>query len=216
MVPRDCLYSLANSVNHEDFVKCRSAGDAIPNILYLSNFVAAKGVLDFLDACSILVKKGWAFNIFLAGNPSKSLSLASIERRVVEIELHSHVKHIGPAYGEEKKLLLRKADILVFPTYFDKECFPLVLLEAMSYGIAVVTTDEGAISEIIENGKTGLIAQKRNPTDLASKIAQLLDDKEFCEFLGRNGHSKFLTHYTNDIFQQEFKRIIGQIVQNQN
>lgn len=216
LVLSDSLYALANGVVHEDLVENRTTEVSTPNILYLSNFVATKGVLDFLDACGILAKTDYKFNIFLAGMPSRDISLPCIEERIRELGLKGYVKHLGSAYGDEKRALLRKADIFAFPTYFDKECFPLVLLEALSYGIAIVTTDEGAIPEIIENGKTGLIAQKRNPKDLAEKIAQLLNAQELRVFLGRNGRTKFLGHYTIDKFQQNFREIIGRIVQSGN
>ncbi|WP_408998914.1 glycosyltransferase family 4 protein [Syntrophus buswellii] len=208
------IYSLANGIEYEDFSKSRTDDSSTPNILYLSNFVSSKGMLDFMNACGLLVKAGFRFNLFLAGMPSRDISVSFIQDRIKELGLQGFIKHLGPAYGDEKKALLRKADIFVLPTC--KDCFPLVLLEALSYGIAIVTTDEGAIAEIIENGKTGLIAQKRDPQDLADKIAHLINSPELRISLGRNGRSKFLNHYTLDKFRQEFRRIIAEIVQNKN
>ena len=58
---------------------------------------------------------------------------------------------MGRKYGEEKERLFRESDIFVFPTYYDIECFPLVLLEAMQYGLPCVNTDEGGIRDIVVN-----------------------------------------------------------------
>lgn len=49
----------------------------------------------------------------------------------------------GKMFGKEKSGLLQKADVFVFPTYYDNECFPVVLLEAMQHKLPVVTTNEG-------------------------------------------------------------------------
>lgn len=47
----------------------------------------------------------------------------------------------------------------MFPTYYHNECFPLVLLEAMQHGLPCISTNEGAISDIVDDGVTGYIVE---------------------------------------------------------
>lgn len=49
----------------------------------------------------------------------------------------------------------------MLPTFYSKECFPLVLLEAMSFGMPIIATEEGGIKTIIEDGETGILFQKK-------------------------------------------------------
>ena len=97
----------------------------------------------------------------------------------------------GKRFGTDKEAFFSQADIFVFPTYYHNECFPLVLLEAMQQGIACISTNEGGIPSIIEEGKTGYIIEKKNASALADKIELLLNNPSLCQKMGENGQKNF-------------------------
>lgn len=98
----------------------------------------------------------------------------------------------------------------MFPTL--NETFGLVLLEAMEYGIPCVATDEGGISDIIENGKTGFIIHKKTAECLAEGIKKLLVEENLRVSMGRNGRIMFEQLFTEERFERNMHRILTELV----
>ena len=68
----------------------------------------------------------------------------------------------------------------LFSTFYHNECFPLVLLEAMEHGLPCISTTEGGIPGIVDDGKTGFLVPKHDVAVLADKILLLLNDSVLC------------------------------------
>ena len=104
--------------------------------------------------------------------------------------------------------------MFVFPTYYDKECFPIVLLEAMAHGLPCVSTNEGGIPDIIDEGVTGMMVERKDAKQLADKLEILLKDPALRERMGRSGYEKFKENFTMDVFEERFvgtlKEVIGE------
>jgi glycosyltransferase involved in cell wall biosynthesis len=128
------------------------------------------------------------------------------------LNLQDHILHIGPAFGLEKKRLLSIADIFIFPTFYDKECFPLVILEAMTLKIPTISTNEGAIEEIIDHNKSGFIVEKRDVPSIASKITTLMENPKLRYSMAKNAYEKYKGNYTLDIFENNYKSLIKNII----
>lgn len=116
----------------------------------------------------------------------------------------------GKKFGADKSVFFNNADIFIFPTFYSNECFPLVLLEAMQQALPCISTDEGGISKIIENGKTGYIVPRNSADALAEKIAYLIDNPEEKMAMGRRGRERFVQEFTIGIFEKNIKHIIKQ------
>lgn len=65
--------------------------------------------------------------------------------------------------------MLKNADSLVFPTFYQGETFGLFLLEAMEYGMSCISTFEGGIPSVLDDNKTGFLVQARDVQTLAEK-----------------------------------------------
>ena len=102
------------------------------------------------------------------------------------------------------------ADIFAYPTRQD--AFPLVILEAMNFGLPIISTKEGAIPEIIENGITGFIIEKGDSKDLAAKLEILIENESLRKLLGDAAKEKFLQKYTDECFQKNMKLTFMQIL----
>ena len=123
------------------------------------------------------------------------------------------VNYWGRRYGGEKELFWKDADIFVFPTYYHNECFPLVILEAMEQGLPVISTNEGGIPDIIDNGNSGYTVEKNNPMDLASAIELLIKDLELCISMGKAGRKLFEENFTEEVFEKKMKECLNDAVQ---
>ena len=117
--------------------------------------------------------------------------------------------YLGKKYGEDKYKEYENSDAFVFPTYYPNECFPLVLLEAMQHYLPCISTTEGGISGIIEDGKTGFLVEKLNSSELAEKIEYLLNHPNERKRMGENGYRKFVNEFTLEKFEARMVEILG-------
>ena len=183
---------------------------AIPHLLFLSNLIESKGVIDLLDACKILKEKGYNFICNFVGGETKEIDAHRFQEEIQIRKLDDVVFYLGSKYGQEKYDIFSESDMLVSPTYND--CFPLVLLEAMRQSLAVITTDEGATTDIVSDGVTGLIAKKRCPEDLADKIGLLLDNPVIMVKMGQEGRKCFLRNFTLKNYEERMRKLISNIL----
>jgi len=175
------------------------------SLLFLSNMVRSKGVFVALEAAQRLKQKGHAFFFYFAGDWC-DITPQEFSDTVERLSLQKEVIHKGFLPFSEKEKLWEEADIFVFPTYND--IFGIVNLEAMHYALPVVSTYEGAIPEIIDDGVTGFLVPPRDPRALAEKLEVLMNDAALRERLGEAGRRKVEQQYTFNIFEQKLSKIL--------
>lgn len=121
-----------------------------------------------------------------------------------------NVNFHGPQYNEKKYELLKSADILVYPTYND--AFPLVILEAMMFGLAVISTHQGAIPEIISNNENGYLVNEGRVDELFLKVKTLNSQRDLLMNMKKASRTLYENKYSESIFEQNLTRIINELV----
>ncbi|MGD0337127.1 MAG: glycosyltransferase family 4 protein [Candidatus Omnitrophota bacterium] len=96
-------------------------------------------------------------------------------------------------------------DIFVLPTKAD--FFGMSILEAMSFGIPVITSDVYAMNEIIDDGKDGFLIPPNNLSALLEKMSALIKNKDFREVMGREAKNKILQKFNPEIIGESLKQI---------
>jgi len=177
----------------------------VVQILYLSNIARSKGTLVFLDSLCLLRDRNVTFQANIVGNDSSSVSFDELNALINKLKLEEAVHVLGPKYGSDKYEALNTSDIFCFPTLND--AFPLVLLEAMQCGKPVVSTFEGAIPDIVDHGKTGLLVHQQNVEELADALQQLIEDENMRKKMGECGRGKFNSCYTLEIFEKNMLNV---------
>ena len=179
-------------------------------MVFLSNLLESKGILDLLDALSLLRQRGCLFTCDIVGAETSEINRERLLKEIAQRELDGVAIYKGSMFGDEKTQVLKDADLFIHPTHDD--CFPLVLLEAMAHGLPCISTNEGAIADIIDNGKTGLIFEKNNPQDLADTIEALLNNETLRNRMGVEGRKKYEQEYTLEHFEQRFVQCMNSIL----
>ena len=174
--------------------------DTMLHFLYLGNLLVEKGPLLLLDACEILQAKGLPFHCHIVGAPTSEISIEDLQQRLAAKGIYENVTIHGARYGHDKEQLLQKADVMVFPTFYHNECFPLVLLEGMKHMQALISTKEGAIPDIIQHGTTGLLVEQQNTQALADAMHQLIEAPDKAKQMGQAAHARYLSHFTEVSF----------------
>lgn len=203
-VKREDVFICPNGIPEQETTPAKTPHEGF-NILFLSNMMKEKGVWDLVEACRILKERGKKFHCHFVGKWS-DITEKDFQQKIQEYHLENEITAYGAKYGTEKNVFLQQTNTFVLPTH--NECFPLVLLEAMEQGIACISTREGGISAIIEEGKTGYIIDKQQPSVLAEKIAYLIDHPELCQEMGKAGKKKFKEEFTLERFENRMKEIL--------
>ena len=213
-VKRDDVFVCGNGIPSSAIKGLVSASpeDKIPHFLFLSNLLISKGVVVLLDSLKVLKEKGCRFVCDFVGGETVEMDAAMFRAEVAKRGLEGMVVYHGRKYGKDKEAFLNGADIFVFPTFYHNECFPLVLLEAMEHGVACISTTEGGIPGIIDDGKTGFLVPKHDVSVLADKIQLLLNDPVQRSNMGKAGREKFEKEFTLEVFEKRMTWILEHIV----
>lgn len=179
-------------------------------LLFLSNLIESKGVFVLLEALKIIKERGVDFICNFVGGVG-DISEEDFSIKVKELELDQKVFYLGKKYGDDKIEIFSNSDIFVLPTFYDNECFPLVLLEAMQYHLPLVSTFEGAIPEIIEDGVNGFLVKQNDAEALASMLETLIKKEELRLKMGEAGYLKYLNKYSLERFENNMVEILSKI-----
>lgn len=190
--------------------------DEVPHILWLTNIMLTKGLMEYLDALAILKKQGVRFVADFVGGTTVEVSEAQFRTALRERGLENCTHYAGKRYGQEKEAFFCQADMFVLPSY--TEAFPLTILEAMQHGLPVVATNVGGVSIAVEQGVNGLLvggykpimslAYRPDAQELADNLKILLIDKGLRTKMGLAGMKKYQSDLTLQCFEERFVEAI--------
>ena len=162
---------IPNAVNDKVFFYEEHKENKKPIITIIgSEEIEFKRIQNIIDAVKIIQKK---YNVELQWvTPTKPIKNKDIECLVNPPQIE-----IGN--------LLRKTDIYVCASIYESFCLPV--LEAMTCGAAVVTTDNGGNRDFVRDNINALVVEKDNIKDLVEKIEKILNDRELKNSLIKNG-----------------------------
>lgn len=179
------------------------------SILHLSNLIESKGSYTILEAANELLRQDVKnFEINYVGNWNSEAYKKMFLNYIRINSLEKNVNILGPLYGHDKQNILSKSDIFVLPTYYPNECFPLTIIEAFQAGLPVISTYEGAIPEIIQDGANGFLVESKNPFELAAKMKLLIESEPLRKEMSQKAIQAYHTKYTFSIFEDNFLNII--------
>ena len=197
-----------DDLGREEWLVERRLREGSPRILFLSNMLEEKGGLVLLEALARLATQGVEFQAHFVGSECDVQWESRFLRMRAERGLERQVDRCSDCAGFAKQEAFRHADLFVFPSYYQCECFPLVVLEAMASGLPVVAARHASIPEIVVDGGTGLLVQPRSVDPLATAIARLLRDPDLRIRMGTAGRARYLANYTTAIFESRLSRIL--------
>lgn len=181
------------------------------NILFLSNLIESKGVFVLLDACKILHNKQVPFHCTFVGGIG-DVNEDQFNDKVGKLNIESRVAYLGKRYGIQKESEFAKADIFAFPTYYHNETFGLVNLEAMQHSLPIVSTFEGGIPDVVEDGVTGFLVPQKNAQALADKLEILINNPQMRQQMGVAGREKYEKEFTLDTFETTLTYILNTVL----
>lgn len=228
----DALYEdVKKYVRREDVFVCPNAipkismadvteGKKMPHILWLTNIMRTKGLMEFVSALRTLKERGLTFHVDFVGGLTKEISGEEFDAVLTTMGLDDYCSYHGPKYGDEKYVYFKNADIFVLPSY--TEAFPVSILEALQFGLPVVASNVGGVSAEVEDGINGYLIGGRKPImlntfrpdaeEIADRMESLLKNDGLRKRMGKAGRDKFEREFTLDVFERRFTAILKQCV----
>jgi glycosyltransferase involved in cell wall biosynthesis len=156
---------------------------AEPIILYASRLTVARGAHLLARAIPLILSENRKVHFVFAGAGNIEGLHETLRSCRVPRENYTLLGYVD---YDDLPALYRSAYAFIMPSSWEN--LPFKLLEAMSSGVPVVTTNVGGIPEVVQNGINGLFTS-RNENDLAQRIVELLEDEALSKRLGRNARN---------------------------
>lgn len=160
----------------------RAGGDPQTiRVLYLAHCTREKGAFDAMAGTALanktLAERGVpvTFRLTVTGSFVTAGDRVEFETLMRKPEVAGCVEYAGFVSGEQKEKLLRNADIFCFPTFYPNENQPVNLIEAMAYGLPVLTTHWRSLPEIFPHDYTGLVDIRSLP-QIADALLRLMTE----------------------------------------
>jgi glycosyltransferase involved in cell wall biosynthesis len=169
-------------------------------ILFVGFLRESKGVLDLVEACGQLKQRGVPFQLAVMGQFQSPEFETLLKSRIEQLQLANQIEFLGLLTGDAKWQAYAQADVLCFPTFYEAETFPTVLLEAMSFGLPTVATRWRGIPEIIDDGITGYLVEPRDCLAVADRLAELQNSPDLRLRMSTAARQKFLEQFTVERF----------------
>lgn len=190
---------IANFISNDVIINLRNEyeiSNTVTNVIYVGHITKLKG-------CEIILKVAKHFpNI-------KFMLVGYISAEIALLNKPDNIVFTGELSKEQVIDKMKKSDLFLFPTY--TEGFPNAVMEAMACGLPVVSTDVGAIPDMIEN-KGGILVSTGDVEGFIDAVTKLQNDKNLRVKISEWNRNKVLNYYTEqhvmDILFEKYKKTI--------
>lgn len=188
IVPRDRIDILENY--------CRvpavpyDTGRDRKQILFLGELGERKGCFDIPSALERVKRQCPDVKLVMAGDGE----MESVKDAFRGKGLLEEVSFPGWVRGREKERLLEESGIFLFPSYH--EGMPMAILEAMAYGMGIVTTSVGGIPQLIQDGESGFLTSPGDTKAMAEAVERFLTNNDCLTACGRAAREKAASEYS--------------------
>lgn len=175
-------------------------------VLFLGEVGKRKGAYDIPEIVEEVAKHIKNVRFIIAGNGD----LDQVSQLVKERGLSRFVVFIGWIGPKEKAEWLLKARIFLLPSY--NEGLPMSILEAMSYGLPVISTTVGGIPELVQNDENGYLYQPGDIAGMSEGVLKLLKNEAQALTINHNNRLKIKDNYSLDAFAFKLDRIYAKTI----
>jgi D-inositol-3-phosphate glycosyltransferase len=171
-----------------------------------------KGHHDLLLAAKILLDAREKFHVVFAGAVDSPALAEELKKTSTTLGLDDRVHFLGGLTRGDLRDLYAASDIVVLPSH--SEGLGRVLVEGQAMQVSVVAYRTGGMPDAMQDGITGLLAEERNPQDLAARLGELLRDSKRRSEMGRAGREFVMQSYSIEALtrrhEEFYLRAVGQ------
>ena len=195
-------------IAHEHFLdfdkfKIKKNFDKRKNLVgYIGRLTKAKGVLDFVQAIPMVLKKEDEIKFVIGGDGNL---FNEIKEFIDKNRLSDKVELTGWIPNDKLPDYLNELKLVILPSY--TEGLPNLLLEAMACGTPALATPVGAIPDMITDGETGFIVENNSPECIAENVIRALEYPNLDEIV-KNARELVEKEFTYDATVESYIKIL--------
>ena len=200
-VPADRVEVVINGVPEPTQTRRKAVADTVQRVLFVGNLLERKGVSDLLQALALPGFEASRLEVTLAGGGD----LETYQMKARQLGVDGFVRFEGWSDQQQVAHFMACADVLVLPAY--DEGLPLVILEALANGVAVVCTPVGEIPSLLTDGVNACFVQPGDVAGIASGLQRVLHQPGLREALERNGRALYEQQFSLTRFFSNIARV---------
>lgn len=181
--------------------------------LYVGGLRETKGLRVLLKAAENLKKKEAAFHLNIAGEwvseEEKRICLEGVSKEL----LNGNVSFLGRLTGDDKWKVFNEASVFVFPTFYESENMPLVVIEALGSGLPVISTNWRSIPSLVMEGKTGFLVNPQDDSALAERMEWTINNSDQIESMRSEARAQYEQYYSEEAFKSNLRKILGDSIE---
>lgn len=208
--PENKIVVLENFVDLSQYSTFKREADPsndMVKVLFIGGVEAKeKGIYDIFKAMPRVIE-GCKNILFLFVACSSIKKPRSMDQKK---EMTSHARFLGYLHGDEKLRVFKESNIFLLPSY--SEGLPITMLEAMAAGLSIIATSVGAIPEVIEDGKNGILIEPGDHYALAKGILRLAEDRNLRRKMGRDNVNKIRKQYDRAVIMKKLENLYAQLL----
>lgn len=198
-----------SGVNITEFNKKVSFNNSEKLVFLLSaRLLKEKGLYEYFEAAKELKKKFTFVTFALLGPPADNPSAVSLD-----IINDFHKQGIIDYWGvsDDMSNTLEKVDVMVLPSYY-REGVPRVLIEGLSKGLPIITTNNVGCRETVDDLKNGYLIPIKDTTSLKSAIEKMINIQPEERFaMSKHSRQKAIAEFDESLNHQEYLRVISNL-----
>lgn len=181
------------------------------HFVFLSRIEREKGCDYIISAAKLLDKFGYKdrYDITFFGNTTNDLSYKEEFKNQIENNDSLTYRGVLNLLNYDNYQELAKYDVMLFPTYWDGEGFPGVIIDAYIAGLPVIASDWNLNRDVVIEGKTGWIIPVNNIEALALKMEYVINNPEIVKIYSENSQRQALAYDIRNVLSKDNMRNIG-------
>ena len=194
-----------NPVEIPPEVPARSAVETV-RFVFLGRIGQRKGAFDLIRAFAKLPpEQKMRADLTLAGDGEVEQAC----RLIRELGLQDRIKLVGWINTKQRDQILGQSDVFILPSW--NEGLPIALLEAMAWGLPVITTPIGGIPEMVFDQKNGILVTPGNILQITEAMQRLIQDEPLRLAMGKNSRQQVLPlniDRYHEVLQSIYKSVV--------
>ncbi|MGB3775166.1 MAG: glycosyltransferase family 4 protein [Leeuwenhoekiella sp.] len=207
-IPLSRFTIIPGATNTKQFTPIKAPGtiESPARLLYHGRVDQRKGALDFLEAGKLLLEDGVQIKLIVSGiGPD----LEAAKNRAKELKIDQNTEFLGMVSYKNAPDVYHQGDIFVSPTY--AEGFSNTVLEAMSSGLPIVSTDCVGVRDCLTHNENALLTEPGDISALAEALKALISDKELRLKLAGNAKKDVETNYSWPVVAEQLETVYNTI-----